>query len=279
MMREGPMRWIASILLCAMACATACATARAQVDAPADPPGARAGDAEAKKRPRAAVRALAMRLPEVRFADTPLEDVFAAIGAMAGVNVVVRWEELERVGIERTQPVSLTVRNVRLSQALWLVMNEAAPDGTKLAYRADDTFIVISSVRDLDQQMIVRVYDVNDLLASRLRRPTFGSVRQHTYVAGSQVAVAGGAVGSRPITEQVTAGVLLEGDDPLGEDPDDRVSREAHMRQLMQVIVTTIEPDSWAENGGQGTMASFRGLLVVRNSPLVHQQIGGGIVE
>ncbi|MBW7907001.1 MAG: hypothetical protein LC135_11785 [Phycisphaerae bacterium] len=220
-----------------------------------------------------------MRLPEVRFAETPLEDVFAAIGAMADVNVVVRWEELERLGIERTQPVSLTVRNVRLSQALWLVMNEAAPDGTKLAYRADDAFIVISSVRDLDQPMIVRVYDVNDLLASRLRRPTFGAVRQHTYVAGSQIAVAEGAVGSRPITEQVTSGVLLEGDDPLGEDPDDRVGRDAHMRQLMQVIVATIEPGSWAENGGQGTIASFRGLLVVRNSPLVHQQIGGAIVE
>jgi hypothetical protein len=131
-------------------------------------------------------------------------------------------------------------------------------------------------VTDVEREMVVRVYDVNDLLASRLRRPFFGDFRQHTYVAGVEPAVAEGAVGTRPIIGQVSSGVLIEGEDPMGEDDeDDRVGREAHMRQLIETIVTSVEPDSWAQNGGEGTITSYRGLLVVRNTPLVHQQIGG----
>lgn len=230
-------------------------------------------------RSRSAARALSLRLAEVRYSDSPLERVLEDVARLAQVNLVVRWDELERLGIERDKPISIEVRNVRLGQLLWLVMNEAAAPDVKLAYRADDAFITITSAQEIEREMIVRIYDVNDLLASRLRRPTFGAVRQHTYVAGNQVAVAEGAVGSRPITGQVTSGVILEGEDAGGEDEDDRVGREAHMRQLIDVITTTVEPDSWAVNGGEGSIAAWRGLLVVRNTPLVHQALGGAMVD
>jgi hypothetical protein len=47
--------------------------------------------------------------------------------------------------------------------------------------------------------------------------------------------------------------------------------------QLIQLIQTTIEPDSWAINGGRGTITYFAPLqvLVIRQTGEVHHQIGG----
>jgi hypothetical protein len=47
--------------------------------------------------------------------------------------------------------------------------------------------------------------------------------------------------------------------------------------QLIQLIQTTIEPDSWAINGGRGTINYFAPLqvLVIRQTGEVHHQIGG----
>ncbi|NLG43586.1 MAG: hypothetical protein GX547_10090 [Phycisphaerae bacterium] len=47
----------------------------------------------------------------------------------------------------------------------------------------------------------------------------------------------------------------------------------------MRIIKTTISPDSWEDNGGKGTINPFNGLIVVYNTPLVHQQIAGFVEE
>jgi hypothetical protein len=51
----------------------------------------------------------------------------------------------------------------------------------------------------------------------------------------------------------------------------------AGARSLIDLITRTIEPDSWAENGGRGTISYFAPVhaLVVRNTLHVHEQIGG----
>ena len=42
---------------------------------------------------------------------------------------------------------------------------------------------------------------------------------------------------------------------------------------LVQVIVTTIHPNTWAEMGGEGSIAEFNGLLIVKHSQTVHREI------
>ncbi len=44
------------------------------------------------------------------------------------------------------------------------------------------------------------------------------------------------------------------------------------MQRLVDAIVETIEPDSWAENGGLGTIACFGDRLIVRNTETVQQE-------
>lgn len=51
----------------------------------------------------------------------------------------------------------------------------------------------------------------------------------------------------------------------------------ARAQELIDLITTTIEPESWAINGGRGTIVFYAPLnvLVVRQTAEVHHQIGG----
>ncbi|QDU36228.1 hypothetical protein Mal4_05120 [Maioricimonas rarisocia] len=55
----------------------------------------------------------------------------------------------------------------------------------------------------------------------------------------------------------------------------------ARAQQLISLIEQTIEPASWQTNGGKGRMTYFGPLhvLVIRNSPHVHEQIGGTLAR
>ncbi|MCP4247416.1 MAG: hypothetical protein GY778_10250 [bacterium] len=50
------------------------------------------------------------------------------------------------------------------------------------------------------------------------------------------------------------------------------------MDDLIALIESTVEPDTWLINGGRGTIAPFQKLLVIRNSIEVHEKIGGPFV-
>jgi hypothetical protein len=55
----------------------------------------------------------------------------------------------------------------------------------------------------------------------------------------------------------------------------------SNAQALIDLITRTIEPDSWAENGGRGTITYFAPVhaLVVRNTLHVHEQIGGVLAD
>ena len=60
-------------------------------------------------------------------------------------------------------------------------------------------------------------------------------------------------------------GAMLGGGTPWG------VIRQTH--SLAQVIATTIDPASWDNNGGNGSIVQYHELLVVKNSQAVHGKI------
>lgn len=254
--------------------------------------------AQAKVSPVLMLRA---RVGPIAFDEAPLSDVFEALGRMTGIQFVVQWAHLEEFGIERDQPVTVHARNLRLSQVLWLILNHGDLADAKLAYRADNDAITITTELQLGRDLFVRVYDVSDLLVTRLARPGVAFGRQTQSVIGNNVAVAEGAVASTPIIGTFNSGVTFETDDIGGtigggfgdlfgqalggnsnggntnEDDDTTAQTERLMRQLINLITTTVEPDSWDINGGRGTVQRWRNLLVVRNSALVHQKLGGPI--
>lgn len=217
---------------------------------------------------------LNMSIPEVSFGDTaPLDGVIEWLANYTGITFNVRWERLDELGIERDKPISVRGKNLKLSQVLWMVMNEAGGADVKLAYRASGNLLVLSTADDLGKEMLTRVYDVSDLL---VRIPYFRNSPQIDLAqqtgggAGGgtgQVFSNSGGSGSQDDEDQSRTGTGQSGE----EDPE--------MTRLIELIRQTIEPDSWQEVGGKGTIHSFRKQIVVRNNILVHQRLGGAISE
>lgn len=42
---------------------------------------------------------------------------------------------------------------------------------------------------------------------------------------------------------------------------------------LAELVTRTIAPETWLEGGGDGTAIQYNGVLVIRNSQVVHEQV------
>lgn len=218
-----------------------------------------------------ALRYLDERIPEVSFEEQPFDQVIDFLENLTRMQIEPRWQVLEDAGIERDKPITLDLKNLRLSQVLYMLMNEAAGPDVKLAYRASGNLLILSTADDLGKEMFTKVYDVSDLL---VRAQRFTNAPQLDLAGqGGQMGGQGGGMGGQNIFGgQGGSGSQREDD----EDRDD----DADIDELITLIIQTVEPDSWADNGGLGTINHFRGrLLVVRNSVFVHQALGGWVEE
>ncbi len=210
---------------------------------------------------------LASRIPKISFEESPFDQVIDWLADFMKVTIVVRWERLEEVGIERDKPVSINVDDLRFSQVLWMVMNQVGGAEVRMAYRASGNLIILSTEEDLGKEMITKVYDVSDLL---VEVPRFTNAPQIDLAQQQQ---GGGAGGGQQVFSQ-TGG---QGDDE-GDQGDDE--NDEDMQELIDLIVQTVEPDSWQINGaGKGTIHAFRNQIVVRNNILVHQRLEGAISD
>lgn len=207
---------------------------------------------------------------EVSFQDAPFDQVMAWIGDTLQINVVVRWNRLEELGVERDTPISIQAQNLRASQILWMIMSEAGGTDVKLAYRASGNLLVMSTANDLGQELIVKVYDIGDLL---LNVPRFVGPR----VDLSQLQQSGQGGSGQSIFGQGNQQQQDPDEQQQGNNQNQFQSEGA--RQLIELIQTTVEPDSWQANGGLGTIRAYRNQIVVRNNILVHQALGGPLEE
>lgn len=55
---------------------------------------------------------------------------------------------------------------------------------------------------------------------------------------------------------------------PSAYSPDERRAVD-----LINAVTSAVESSSWAENGGEGEIRPFEGLLIIRNTPKAHQGI------
>ncbi len=279
-------RFVAFLLTVAI-----CAESRSQSpeEPPKQPTAAPAAAAEKpviRKNPIPTVATLALRVRELSLQDMPLDQVIELLRSITSANIVVQWDRLKDMGIERDTPISFHVRNLKVSQILWLIMSHAPLSDVKLAYRADRDMILISTEQALGSEMIVKLYDVQELIMARISRPTIAIGRVHEVVTSVNANVAEGAVGFTPVTTNYGSGVIVEGEDTDGTtDPEDDEARategerEERMRQLVALIQQTVEPDSWTVNGGRGVIIPWRGHIVVRNTIAVHERLGGPVAD
>ena len=214
---------------------------------------------------------LDQRIPEVSFDGVPFEQVMDWVAEITGANVVVRWQTLEDNGVDRDKPITIKMKNLRLSQVLWMIMNEAAGADLRLAYRASGSMLIMSTEEDLAKEVVIKVYDIADLLTSapRFNNAATMDPSQALNQMGQGGSGGGGGGGNQ----------LFQNNNQQQQNESNAQGTATDIQELIDLIQQTVEPDSWAVNGGTGQIYAFQKSLVVSNSLLVHQKIGGHITE
>lgn len=250
------------------------ASVEAQFGGPAAGEGAAAGDTEADEVRRNAetLRKLAKRI-EAEYPDTPLQDVLHHLAATVGVQFYVDRRALEESGVDTDTPVTLQLKDVPADMVLELVLEEQ-----DLAFYLRQGIVMITSEDEASQHLLARVYDVSELADASVTHATsherggggggFFSVaseadsrrgRQHACQFGGGM---GGGLGGGGGFGGEMGGPLAGGLGPIDE-----------VSELANLIEVTVEPDSWNNVGGVGSIIPYRNTLVISQTPLVHAQI------
>lgn len=187
-------------------------------------------------------------IPKVHFKETRLDDAIEFLQQHTEANLRVRWRTLEASGIEKSARVSFELLNVTVEQALRELLKEVTND-PRLAYQGEGNIIAITTAEELSSGTTVgRIYDVRDLMMVGMqfaaRFPQDESVR---------------GLNSNPFSPPGLA----------------RVSAESELDDALNLlIIETIDPDSWVQNGGRhGHIRYFAGHYMIIQSDPNHARI------
>jgi hypothetical protein len=225
---------------------------------PAGPPAekapvvAKAGNASASEQKLKA--ALALRV-SVEFLDTALTDVLASLSEQHDMQIYINTRALADSGAAADSPISIRLKDVRVETLLDLVLDQVGG----LTYVERDGVLIVSTIDALAGASEVKVYNCRDLLGLAKEAPP-------------GEAPAGGPDKLRPAP---ALGVVGFGGLGGGDPSQPRMLTEAEYRseRLMGILTNSIEPSSWAEQGGFGTVSEFNGLLVVNHNARTQQQV------
>ena len=106
--------------------------------------------------------ALADKLNErtdAEFVETPLKDAMQFLAEKSQLQIIIKQKRLEEAGINVDVPITVQLRNVRLSTLLDVMLEDLG-----LVYTEKDDLVVITTPDDAQATMEVRVYDCRDLL-------------------------------------------------------------------------------------------------------------------
>ena len=121
-----------------------------------------------RQQDQAVRKKLQQQINRVGFDEVQLSDALAFLRDTSGLNIHVKWLALTLVGVDKTTPVQVDLRNVTVEKALRTILDDAsgsASEESRLQYRLEEGVLTISTRQDLNQKTVSRIYDVRDLVA------------------------------------------------------------------------------------------------------------------
>lgn len=265
------------VLTAALVCG---AELRAQTAPPADtaPQSARPSQTPVEaKRPAASARqVLKLRVDEVTFDDVTFQSVLDWVHDQARergmeINIVAVWRALEPVGVDPDASVTLSMTSTTVGDVLAEALKVLNENG-EVKYQARSNILRISSKVDFEKELVLRVYDVSDII---VRIPQNTGPEIDIQQAQQSSGGGGGGGQSQPIFTDSGQG----GDEDASGDQATREQLD-RLREIKEIIEVTIEPSHWQDTaGGPGTIRPFNRSLIITASIEVQEQIGGWFVK
>ncbi len=219
------------------------------------------------------IRALLLkRVENVTFEETTLAEVLDWLRNQSTetgkVNVLAQWRALAIESIDDESPVTLQMEDTTVAEVLDEVLEQLS-DLDPLTYIGIKNKLKISTKSDFDRKLYTRVYNIDDIF---FEIRNFRGSPQIDLNQKQQNSGGGGGSGGQAQVQSIFGNTGGGGND---DDQDNEEEDEARGTEIMDWIRATVDPNSWEENGGFGTMDVFNKMLVVRNTLEVHEMLGG----
>ncbi len=216
----------------------------------------------------------------VNYEDSPAREVFEHLAAELEINIIGRYSDDKRspgLGIDPDAPITLSVEKTPALAVLELVL-EQCEDLEPATWQFRRGFLEVGTLDRLSKRSAreVRVYPIDDLLYEAPRftdAPSLDLVDAYRYGylpygLGPYSASGGGTGGSFTHGSGTSSGY------PYTQSPQE--AKQAKAQEIIDSIITQIEPAAWASNGGDyATIKYFEGALIIRAPNYIHRQIGG----
>ncbi len=226
----------------------------------------------AAKRPArdTAVAFLSKRVESVDWDEKPFEEVVDWLEDESEdlVNILPRWNALSAESVDRDAFVTLKLRNTNVGEVL-LETLQALSEDDALAFRATGNKLKISTKTDFDRNLVLRVYDVTDII---FRVPDMGQGAPRIDLQQQQGGGGGGGGGQSVFGGGGGGGGQEQGGRQAEQEAEQR------LEELVNKLKLVIAPDTWiggANATAVGNITSHNMSLIVINTLEVHEQIGG----
>ena len=237
----------------------------------------------------------------LKFRDKPLSQVLDQLAKLAAVNMHLDPQGLAEEGVASDQPVTLDLtQEISLKSALNLILGPL-----HLNYVIKDEVLKITSEQQRAGDVVSVTYNVGDLvipvpnftpngriglagaIADAYGSMRLGSSKYSNSLAPVSVASQTGAPSNAVIDPAVLAqmnqlnpaagsGGAAGVNQPIGFGPGGvGGGSQADFESLIELITTTIAPQSWDDNGGPGSIKEFETnlSLVIRQTQDIHEEI------
>lgn len=208
-----------------------------------------------------------MRRVTVDLQDHRLEDVVQFIADVTQADITPLWiDDRNSVGLDPEAMITLNARDITALQLLEMVLDKLAVDrfsgGSTWQFTKYGAFEFGPKER-LNRRRQVEIYDINDML---MDVPDYDNAPEFdlntVFQMGGQQGGGGGGGGQSPFQDR---GTDIE-----------RRSREDKIQDVIDLLITTVEPEQWLDNGGEAaTVRELRGSLFINAPDYIHRQING----
>ena len=185
----------------------------------------------------------------VNFKDSKLVDVLEYLKTRLDLNILIDHEALKDAEISYDTPITLNLKKVAARTVLRKLFADLG-----MTYVVKDESIYVVSAQKARELMVVRSYYVADLLAS------MGAVGMHSEAS------------SLPLAPALPAGQPLQA----------AVQAVQNANTLIEIIKTSVDAQTWRDNGGAGTITFHAPSLslIIKQSAEVHALLAnGGLVK
>lgn len=233
---------------------TGASPATAQADAAARP-----APRQTVTNPKRATLQKMQRRVSIDFTDSRLEDVITFIKEVSGAELEPVWTSGNTIGLDKDKRITLSIKNQPALLALEKVLAKAQDDFQENTWQLTDYGAMEIGPKDaLNKTRRVEIYDINDLLHVI---PRYADVPQLDLTSVLQQGEGGG---QSPFEED------------NNENTDPPRTRAERTQDIIDLIITLVEPDQWIDNGGEAaSVRAWNGQLIVRAPDYVHRQING----